>query len=675
MSWRAAGAEIPAALLFPLPIAPTHVKPVSLPYARVTWRDGVPFNLDFDDIYFSRVGGLDEVHQVYLGGNGLPERWHGQTQFTIAETGFGTGLNFLATAAQWRDTAAASARLHYVSCEAFPLAPTDLAQAAALWPELSDVAAELLAVYPPPVPGFHRRSLLDGRIRLTLLFGDAVEMLREFHGSVDAWYLDGFAPRKNEAMWSTKLWPLLARCSAPGATLATFTVAGDVRRGAQSAGFRIEKRPGFGGKREMLTATLQQPAPAVSPAPWFVFPPPQTERDAVVIGAGIAGITVSHALAARGWRVRLVEGAQQVANGASGNAAGILMPRLAADMAADAQFSLAAFLYTTHWLGQLASAGHTRAWHPSGILHLLDDDAAAALTRLHFPAAVVERVDQARASAVAGLSVARGALHFPGAGWLEPVRLCRDLLALHNNVEVLAGRTVTDLHKCADQWVLWADGGELLRAPVVIVAMAAGVRRFEPLRDLPVLVSRGQLTQLRSAASLTGLRMPLCGTGYVIPTSENEVWVGASYGHEAQADVLNPEDQAFNLQNLARLLPDSAVADAPLAGRAALRATVLDHLPIVGPVVDRDAFSSVFGDLHHGRSASRYPAAPYISGLYVNTGHGSRGLATCPLAAELLADMLDGVPLPLPQSLIHLLHPARFLVRQLRRTPPATRGS
>jgi len=658
-----------------LPIAPTQVKAASLPYARITWRDGVPFNLDFDDIYFSRVGGLDEVHQVYLGGNGLPERWRGRTQFTIAETGFGTGLNFLATAARWRDTMAAGACLHYVSCEAFPLAPAELAQAAALWPALSDVAAELLAIYPPPVPGFHRRSLLDGRIRLTLLFGDAVAMLRDFHGCVDAWYLDGFAPRKNGAMWSAELWPLLARCSAPGATLATFTVAGDVRRGLQSAGFRIEKRPGFGGKREMLTATLPQSASVSSATPWFALPPPVTERDAVVIGAGIAGITVSQALALRGWRVRLVEGAQQVASGASGNAAGILMPRLAADMAADAQFSLATFLYATHWLNQLACAGRTAAWHPSGILQLLDDTAAAALARLQFPAAVMEWIDPARASALAGLPVASGALHFPGAGWVEPARLCRDVLSQHDTIELLRGRTVTALRRSGEQWVLQAEDGELLRAAVVVIAAAAGGRRFEPLQDLPGLATRGQLTRLQPAASLRGLRMPVCGTGYVIPTGEETAWVGASYGRESQAEELSAEDQVCNLQNLARLLPASKVAETPLAGRAALRATVPDHLPIVGPVVDRDTFSKVFADLHHGRPAARYPAAPYISGLYVTTGHGSRGLATCPLAAELLADMLDGTPLPLPRSVTHLLHPARFLVRQLRRTPPAAHGS
>lgn len=646
------------------------MKSASLPYARVTWRDGVPFNLDFDDIYFSRVGGLAEVHQVYLGGNGLPDRWGGCTRFTIGETGFGTGLNFMATAARWRDTASTTARLHYTSCEGFPMAPADLARAAALWPALQEIAAELLAVYPPPVPGFHRRHLLNGRICLTLMFGDAVAMLKELHATVDAWYLDGFAPRKNEAMWSAELWPLIARCSAPGATLATFTVAGDVRRGAQCVGFRIEKRPGFGGKREMLTAVLEQAPRAVSLQPWFALPPPTRAREAVVIGAGLAGISVAHTLASRGWQVHLVDGAQSVASGASGNAAGILLPRMAVDMASDATFFLTAFLYATQWFRQLDEAGCTRAWHPTGVLHLLDDAAATALERLGLPAEIVTRIDRVRASELAGVSVASGGLHFPGAGWVEPRRLCADLVSLHDNVEVLTGQRVTALQKRENEWILQTDTRARLRVPLVIVATAAGVGHFDQLKDLPVISSRGQLTYLQPATSIAGLRMPLCGAGYVIPSGENEAWIGASYGHESQAEALNSEDQSLNLQKLAQLLPEMPVPVAPLAGRAAYRATVLDHVPIVGPVVNRDAFVRVFADLHHGRPATRYPPAPYIEGLYVTTGHGSRGLATCPLTAELLADVLEGSPLPVPRSMYHLLHPARFLVKALRRAPP-----
>lgn len=645
----------------------------SLPYARVTWRDGVPFNLDFDDIYFSRVGGLAEVHHVYLGGNGLPARWRERDRFTIAETGFGTGLNFLATAACWRDTVSDAARLHYVSCEAFPMAPADLARAAALWPELREIAAELLANYPPPVPGFHRRYLMNGRIGLTLMFGDAVDMLGSLHASVDAWYLDGFAPRKNEAMWGAELWPLVARCSAPGATLATFTVAGEVRRGAESVGFRLEKRPGFGSKREVLTAALEQAPPTSSSHPWFALPPSVRQREAVVVGAGLAGVSVTHALATRGWRVRLVESATEVAAGASGNAAGILMPRLAADMAADAKFLLAAFLYATQWFRRLAETGCTTAWHPTGVLHLLDDAAATALEGIGLPAELMVRIDRARASALAGVPVASGGLYFPGAGWVEPRRVCTDLASHHGSVELMTGRCVTALQQAADGWILQTDGRDLLHAPIVIVATGAGVGRFEQFKNLPVVASRGQLTHLQPATSLAGLRMPLCGAGYVIPAGEQQAWVGASYGHESQIDALHPEEQALNLKKLTQLLPDVTIPAAPLAGRAAFRATVLDHVPIVGPVIDHDAFSHVFADLHHGRPANRYPPAPYMEGLYVTAGHGSRGLVSCPLAAELLADMLDGTPLPLPLSLVHRLLPARFLTRTLRRTPPNAR--
>lgn len=223
--------------------------------ANLDWGDGSPRSIFFDDIYFTGDG-LAETDHVFLKGNDLPARFANRLEFSVGELGFGTGLNFLATWAAWRAAPKpAGARLQFLSTEAHPLSATDLQRAQAAWPELAALAARLNAAAPPPSPGFHRIAIDDG-VTLTLAVGDALSMLEKAEGRIDAWYFDGFAPAKNPDMWSEEIFRECARLSAPGATGATFTVAGAVRRNLAAAGFRWEKRPGFGSKREMLVARL-----------------------------------------------------------------------------------------------------------------------------------------------------------------------------------------------------------------------------------------------------------------------------------------------------------------------------------------------------------------------------------------------------------------------------------
>ena len=179
--------------------------------------DGTPSSQRFGDVYYSADGGLGETRHTFLGGNGLPERWRGVERFTIVETGFGTGLNFLAT---WQRMAALRARRRppalCVGRETSAHAATISQPPVRAWPELAPLAHELLRVYPPPVPGFHRLHLAGGRVALTLLFGDATAMLAQLDAAADAFFLDGFAPAKNPEMWTRAVLRELARLAAPG---------------------------------------------------------------------------------------------------------------------------------------------------------------------------------------------------------------------------------------------------------------------------------------------------------------------------------------------------------------------------------------------------------------------------------------------------------------------------
>ncbi|MBW8302517.1 MAG: tRNA (5-methylaminomethyl-2-thiouridine)(34)-methyltransferase MnmD, partial [Brevundimonas sp.] len=253
---------------------------------RLVWtEDGAPRSGRFGDIYFSREDGLAETRAVFLAGCGLPEAWRGRRRFTVAELGFGTGLNIAALLDLWRREGPPEGRLHIFSIEGFPLERDEAARALSAWPELADAAGALLDAWPAPTPGFHRMDLAGFNATLDLAVGDAVGALAQWSGRADAWFLDGFAPATNPEMWSDPVLDGVAARSAPGARVATFTVAGAVPRGLSERGFVVEKRPGHGRKRERLEARLPGP------------PPTDRAPSVAIVGAGIAGAALARAFA------------------------------------------------------------------------------------------------------------------------------------------------------------------------------------------------------------------------------------------------------------------------------------------------------------------------------------------------------------------------------------------
>ena len=642
-----------------------------IPPARIEWRDDTPCSPEFGDVYFSRGGGVDETRHVFLAGNDLPARFATCRTFTIGETGFGTGLNFLVTLAAWRHHAPATAWLHYLSVEKHPLDVTTLALVHSRWPELARDAQMLRDVYPPRVTGLHQRQLPGGRVTLTLLFGEAEAMLAATTARVDAWYLDGFAPARNPAMWTPALFDQVARLTRPGGTLATYTAAGAVRRGLEAAGFVIHKRAGHGGKRNMLTGRLAttptSPLPDSTP-PWF-RPACSTvpeQREAVVIGGGIAGASVAHVLAERGWRVTLVEKQDQVAAAASGNPSGVVLPRLSADMDRQSRFYLSAFLHSTAWLNRLAARCPDLSWQPGGVLQLLDEDRKAQLGQLDLPAMILEPVDQAAASERAGIPVSSGGVIFPLGGWLSPPRLCQALLADQaGRITVHTGREIVRLERDGPLWEMEDSRGEMISAPVVVLATGQAVTRFEPALEWELDAVRGQLTCLQSSPG-TNLKLPVCYDGYVIPAFEGQHCVGATYQRNDPTLEPRAEDDRSNLTALAQAVPAFAGAT-PNGGRVAFRTSSPDHLPVIGAVPDSGFYRRAYADLRHGRPVHRYEAARYRPGLFVSTAHGSRGLVTAPFAAALITACIEAEPLPLETELLDVVHPARFLIRKLKR--------
>lgn len=600
---------------------PASPRRLPQPPALLFGDDGAPRSTAFDDVYFSRAGGLAESEAVFLAGCGLPDGWAGRARFTIAELGFGTGLNTLAAWRAWRDTRTlrpAGAVLHFVSFEAHPLDHGDAARALALFPEVSDLAAKLLARWPWPVFGTQRLWFPEDGFCLTLHCGDAEAALARVADPVDAWFLDGFAPSRNGAMWSPPVLARVAALSAPGARLATYAVAGHVRRTLQSVGYTVARLPGFGGKRERLEArwpgaAASEPAPA--PA-------------VLVVGAGIAGAHIAAALARRGAEAVVLDAAADLGAGASGNPAAVLMPRLDRGDDGPARFTRAAYLFALDLYRHIGPSVFT----PMGVLERPRPGRAAAMADLlanpPLPAALLAAHPE-------------GAFH-PQAGVVAP-RPC--LEALLAGAQLRLSAPVARLSHADGRWrALDAAGAVLGDADAVVIAGGPGARA---LTTVPLALSRGQIEWGPCADPPAAA---IAGGPYVAPWRDG-VLFGATFDPVDHADAApDAASRAANLAALADLAAAVAAALDPtrLTSRAAVRVTTGDRLPIAGPV----------------------PGAP--AGLYMCAGLGARGFLTAPILAESLVARILGEPQPLDSSCLDAIDPGRFEQRARRKQAART---
>ncbi len=575
--------------------------------------EGAPRSGRFDDVYFSREDGLAESRAVFLAGCGLPETWRGRRDFTVGELGFGTGLNIAALLDLWRREGPPDGRLHAFSIEGFPLSRDEAAQALAAWPEIAEAAQALLAAWPAATPGFHRLDLPGFRAVLDLAVGEAQWALDQWRGRADAWFLDGFAPSTNPAMWSDAVLDGVRARSAPGARLATFTVAGAVRRGLAERGFTVDKRPGHGRKRERLEARL---AGEASDGPG--------DRVAV-IGAGMAGAATARALKALGRDVVVVETEAQGAGG-SGFPTGLVTPRLDAGDAGIAglyaqALERAGTLYR-RVDGAVAAEGVVQLQGAPRDAARFDKVAAQVL----WPEGAMRPLDAAQVGLALNEDSTVGGLHMANALAVRPKVV---LAAWLDGITVLTGR-VDRIETAGDGWrLLDADGGLAAEAAQVVIAAGWGSDALAPVLNLKPV--RGQ------ADWISGVAPPgaVAWGGYVVPVEDGFLF-GASHDRGDVGTDTRPQSSADNRRKLAERLPGLAarIAGLPTRSRAAVRATTADRLPLAGAV------------------------AP---GLFVLTGLGSRGLCLAPLLGEHLAAVMSGAPSPLPGGLVTRIDPQRVM--------------
>lgn len=655
-------------------------------HAQLSWNEqGTPVSRAFDDVYFSNDNGLEETRYVFLGGNDLPQRFaqHGRDLFIVAESGFGTGLNFLTLwqafdAFQQAQPEATLRRLHFISFEKFPLTQADLTAAHQRWPALRPWAEQLQHQWPVALPGCQRLLFDGGRVTLDLWLGDINTLIESFddslHRQVDAWFLDGFAPAKNPDMWTPRLFTAMAQLARPGATFATFTAAGFVRRGLQQAGFAVTRRKGFGHKREMLCGTLADAPLLPAAQPWYARPAARAAEVAIV-GGGVASATLALALLRRGWRVTLYCADGGAALGASGNRQGALYPLLNQHDPALARFFPAAFAFARR-LYDAAPVSFEHHW--SGVLQLGWDEKSAEkiaqMLTMALPDAIACGVSRDEAEAIAQVALGVGGIFYPLGGWLSPAELTAGLLA-HGETQGLRIhwlRRLTQLTPAGESWTMrFADGSEAQHENVVL-ATGHALTALAQSAQLPAYAVAGQVSHVPSTPGLAALKSVLCYDGYLTPVSPQfgTHCIGASYHRGETATHYREADQQQNRARLLHCLPDcgwpEAVDVSAGEARTGVRCATRDHLPMAGGLPDYDATLAQYQDLPDQRARGETPAAaPHHAGLFVLGALGSRGLCSAPLAAEVLAAQMSGEPQPLDSATLAALSPNRYWVRKL----------
>lgn len=625
--------------------------------------DGRIFATEFDDVYASRAGAWGQAEAVFIGGCDLPMQWGQGSCVRLLETGFGLGVNFLATwatleacmeAAEAEGSSAGthhSARLDYVSIEKHPFTRNDLRDALSLsiaavpagqQAQLQRLATRLLAQWPPMIPGFHTLEL-DERVTLTLVFDDVERALPQVAGRFDAIYLDGFAPDRNPAMWSAPVMAQVAALAAPGARLSSWCVAGAVRRALAEAGFHVEKRPGYGGKRDCLSAqwpVLATPEAAGAhvlsianligtSASKVVVP-----VAAVVIGAGIAGAGIARQLARRGVRVTVLE-REQPASGGSGNPVGVVRPEPGSAGNPITELTAAGVTWLMRWVDS-CEGRDDQGWQVPhdwcGVLRIARDERKHE--KMAQQAGTADRewltsVTLEEAARLCGRRPAETGFHLPQAGWIVPPALVAAMLD-HPRIDVRNDAGVSDLCRQGGIWQLVLADGSRLQSPLVVLATAfdqgLGATRLSTGR------ARGQLSML-PAREGRELRKVVCRDGYISPAVNGWHVVGATVQHDDDDGAARCSDDEQNFERLQRLLPGFAGSAAELrSGRVGWRSTTPDRLPLVGKVDE---------------------------GLYVSLGHGARGVTCAPLLGEFLAAMICNEPLPLGAAWIARLDPLR----------------
>tara|TARA_R110001592_G_scaffold52649_10_gene161449 strand:- start:46752 stop:48803 length:2052 start_codon:yes stop_codon:yes gene_type:complete len=669
--------------------------------ANLTWQGSTPVSVSFEDFYFSTDDGLNESRYVFLKPNRLPDRFSEgdlSSPFIVAETGFGTAKNFLITWQAWQQVPEPKRPLHFFSIEKYPLRKEDLVKTLSHWPELKDFIEPLIQQYPPIVFGLQTLDFEAGQVRLSLFFGDITTGLQLSIFLADAWYFDGFSPKKNPEMWTDKLFSLATEKSKHGTTFSTFTSASIVRKRLSKAGFDVLKQEGFGKKREILFGDFKPlssdlPKAMSSKYLWSYPNPAQLESsklieanieskidyDVAIIGAGLSGLATAYELAQQGLKVCIIDENKGPVQGASGQTQLAMYAKLPSEANKFFHFIIQALSGSMRFYKDLQTKteqfGSRKFWHQTGLIQLAWNEKESIkqknfVENIQLPEELICFIDALKASEKSGLDIKLDALWFEQAGWLDPV-LYSDSVLSNFFIDTLFEQKINELVFDAENqnWLLLKEQNqEVITAKHVVIANSNDAKHFSQVSHLPSKPLRGQVTSIKHD-NLIAAKTVVCGEGYLCPPVNDWHHFGASYDLKCNEPVIKDSDTLQNIKSIKNWLPEwlskDIIESAEYHHSAGLRCTTPDYLPIVGQAPIAELMIEDFAKLRVDSNACKDKYGSYYPNLFVNIGHGSKGLFTTPLAAQIIRYHICGGLPPCLEEHRLMLSPARFIIKHL----------
>ncbi|WP_294085374.1 bifunctional tRNA (5-methylaminomethyl-2-thiouridine)(34)-methyltransferase MnmD/FAD-dependent 5-carboxymethylaminomethyl-2-thiouridine(34) oxidoreductase MnmC [uncultured Actinobacillus sp.] len=657
-----------------------------LTFSQLTFNvNHTPVSEQFDDIYFSTQDGLAESYYVFQEGNQLWERWqsHTRSSFIIAETGFGTGLNFLAVAEKFQQfrqqfTEHRLKRLYFLSFEKYPLTSTQLSEIHQHYPQFATLSENLTACWNPRQVGCQRYHFED--VYLDLWFGDIAENAEQwgdyYHEMVDAWFLDGFSPDKNPEMWNETVYQHMFQTTQKEGTFATFTAASHVRKGLQAVGFEVKKRKGFGKKREMLwgqktSSSIEQ----YVKFPYFYQQSAQDYQDIAIVGGGVASLFLALSLLEKGKQVTLYCKDEKPAQNASGNLQGAIYPQLSDDDERNVRFYIHAFDYALQRLKQLKAEISFEYGLTGVVLYAYHEKVAQKLEKMATQTddeTLFKLCSAEELSEKIGLKVVHGGAFIPSGGWLSPVQFVQNTFAYlqSKGVRIVLNHEVTQPDFKEGKWT-WQYEGKTFKHEVLVLANGHTLKNFAQTKSIPLYPVRGQVSSVPSNKQLAQLKCVVCYDGYITPISQTgRHCIGASHLRDSAETHFSLHEHHENIAKLQKNLTacewtqqiDASENQAKVGIRAALR----DRSPIVGSVPNFEVQKVQYQNLYNAlRRKEKAELAASFPQLYLVNGLASRGLTSAPLLGELLASLITHEPLPISEDIWQILNPNRSWMRKL----------
>jgi tRNA 5-methylaminomethyl-2-thiouridine biosynthesis bifunctional protein len=653
-----------------------------------------------DDEHLDKKSFYQQREQVFLNSNNIYKRLlNNQSNFTIVETSFGIGLNFLSTLLTYQKALQKNksiGKLTFISIEKHPISKEQLTKAIQQHPQFECLLTDVIKQYPETPKQYHQPielSFYGNKVTLKIIFNDIEKSLFQLsdrvfkkphknkEGSVDVWYLNNLIADLNLDNLPLSLFQHIAQLSKEQTTLSATNMTNPVKEQLINLGFRIKNITTLNQKESTLIGIFQQ-NPETNKG-YQLRPNIQKPKQVTIIGGGIASACAAYALTKKGIKVQLYCKDDATAKGASSNITGALFPLIHQQKDDISIFYETAFWRARELYDELLNKGHHFSHDWCGLLEISYKDALLKRQKIFeknqvWSTELITSINAEQASKYANITLSQGGLFMPSAGWISPPELvtallkaakATDLLVIETSVNVEKIVQIDENNKHSDEplhWQLFTNQG-IKETNTLIVCGGAETAKLNIVNQLPLSAVRGQISNMKANNALSKLTTVICHKGYLTPMNKNVQCIGATFDKNSFDIETKATDDDYNLAMLTQCLPSLPQWQKSdvLSSKARLRCMTPDHLPVVGVMPDIKNHQTTYDHLAKDKNWKYPQPAPSIKHLYVLTGLGARGLCTAPLLADILTADLTGEPYPIDNQMLFNLSPNRFVIRDL----------